>query len=278
MSTPATRKGGSPKRPWTVVNMAMTADGKIATAGREVTSFGSPLDLEALYHLRSRVDAVLCGARTVEETGATLANREGTTRSVEGAARRASLRVRVIVSGSASFSLTAALWEDRSTPIAVLVSGEAPASRRNALRQMADSVWESPGPGVDLVRGVEWIHSTWDIRRMVCEGGGTLNAALFRAGLVDELRLTLCPRLFGGKSSPSIADGLAGALGDANRFEKPRVRRVGDELFLVFRKKPVTGPVPGTTSPLVGSILAEVEPACPTADAGPASGYPRPSR
>ena len=275
---PGTGNGGSPKRPWIVVNMAMTADGKIATAGREVTSFGSPLDLESLYQLRSRMDAVLCGARTVEETGATLANREGISHPLEGIPRRASLRVRVVVSGSASFSLSAALWKDRSTPIAVLVSGEAPASRRNALRQMADSIWESPGPGVDLVRGVEWIHTTWNVQRMVCEGGGTLNVSLFREGLVDELRLTLCPRLFGGRSSPSIADGLAGTLRDANRFEKPRIRRLGNELFLVFRSKPVMGRVQGITSPLAESIPSKAEPACPTTDAGRASGYPRPSR
>ena len=46
--------------------MAMTADGKIATANRAVHSFGSRRDLEHLYELRATADAVMCGARTVE--------------------------------------------------------------------------------------------------------------------------------------------------------------------------------------------------------------------
>src|SRR5208282_6737629 len=59
-------KNRNSKPPFVFVNMAMTADGKIATANRAVHSFGSPRDLEHLYELRATADAVMCGARTVE--------------------------------------------------------------------------------------------------------------------------------------------------------------------------------------------------------------------
>ena len=59
-------KARSPKLPFVLVNMAMTADGKIATANRAVHSFSSERDLEHLYELRATADAVMCGARTVE--------------------------------------------------------------------------------------------------------------------------------------------------------------------------------------------------------------------
>jgi riboflavin biosynthesis pyrimidine reductase len=62
----------SPKLPFVFVNMAMTADGKIATANRTVHSFGSAQDLAHLYELRATSDAVLCGARTVEVAETTL--------------------------------------------------------------------------------------------------------------------------------------------------------------------------------------------------------------
>ncbi len=54
------------KLPFVFVNMAMTADGKIATANRAIHSFGSARDLAHLYGLRATADAVICGARTVE--------------------------------------------------------------------------------------------------------------------------------------------------------------------------------------------------------------------
>ncbi len=75
--TPGSQRAPSSRHsrfPEVVINMAMTVDGKIATANRAVTSFGSPRDLRSLYRLRSSADAILCGARTVEQSDATLGN------------------------------------------------------------------------------------------------------------------------------------------------------------------------------------------------------------
>ena len=40
---------------------------------------------------------------------------------------------------------------------------------------------------------------------------------LFRAGLVDELHLTICPKIFGGRRAPTIADGLGAKKLSARR-------------------------------------------------------------
>ena len=52
----------SHKLPFVFVNMAMTADGKIATANRAGSSFGSARDREHLLQLRATADAVMAGA------------------------------------------------------------------------------------------------------------------------------------------------------------------------------------------------------------------------
>jgi riboflavin-specific deaminase-like protein len=223
-------------RPWIVANMAISSDGKIATAGREVTSFGSPADLRGLYRLRATADAVMCGARTVEETGATLGNGGDAFRRIRIRAGLAAAPVRIVVSGSASLDPEAAIWKVRTSPLVVLVSSHAPAPRRRRLALLADALWESPGAQVDLAKACEWIHSRWRVRRMVCEGGGTLNAAMLSAGLLDELTLTLCPRVFGGQASPTIADGSSRMLQDACHLGRPTIRRRGDELFMTYRR------------------------------------------
>jgi riboflavin biosynthesis pyrimidine reductase len=46
---------------------------------------------------------------------------------------------------------------------------------------------------VDFAAALAELRTRWGVRRLVCEGGGELNAALFAAGLVDELHLTICP-------------------------------------------------------------------------------------
>jgi riboflavin biosynthesis pyrimidine reductase len=71
----------------------------------------------------------------------------------------------------------------------------------------------------------------------LCEGGGELNDALFRAGLVDELHLTICAKLLGGRNAPTIADGLGALkLARATSLVLKSAKRIGDELFLVLSK------------------------------------------
>ncbi len=222
-------------RPWVVVNMAMTADGKIATAGREVTTFGSPRDLRALYSLRATADAVLCGARTVEETGATLGNGGEAFLRRRIRAGLSEMPLRVVVSGRASLDPSAAIWKAKGSPIVVLISSEAPAGARKRLEPLADAVWVSPSKGLDLKSALAWLRARWGVQRLVCEGGGSLNAAMFRSGLVDELRVTLCPRVFGGNASPTIADGSPGILGNAFRLGRPEMRCHGGELYVTWK-------------------------------------------
>ena len=73
------------------------------------------------------------------------------------------------------------------------------------------------------------------VKRLLCEGGGEINEALFRARLVNEVYLTLSPVIFGGRQAPTLADGegVAGLSDSANLLLKSR-KRLGQELFLVF--------------------------------------------
>jgi 2,5-diamino-6-(ribosylamino)-4(3H)-pyrimidinone 5'-phosphate reductase len=211
----------APARPFVFVNMAMTADGKIATANRAVTSFGSPRDLEHLYELRATADAILCGARTVEQSQATLGN--GPDRFTARRRRRGlgDFPLRVVVTGSGTISPAAALWGKDFSPVVVLTTRRAPAARLRTLERLAAAVWISPGRELDFAAALAWLADTFGVRRLLSEGGGEANDALFRAGLVDELHLTVCPLIFGGRAAPTLADGagaatLAGACtGDA---------------------------------------------------------------
>ncbi len=88
--------------PFVLVNMAMTADGKIATANRAIHSFSSARDLAHLYELRATVDAVMCGARTVEISRSILDPGGAKFRRRRLKHGLAEYNLRVIVSGSGS--------------------------------------------------------------------------------------------------------------------------------------------------------------------------------
>ena len=95
--------------PFVLVNMAMTADGKIATANRRIHSFSSGRDLEHLYELRATADAVMGGARTVEISRSILGTGGEQFRKLRFKRGLAEYNLRVIVSGSGSIMYGAQL-------------------------------------------------------------------------------------------------------------------------------------------------------------------------
>ena len=69
------------------------------------------------------------------------------------------------------------------------------------------------------------------VRRILCEGGPTLNAALFEAGLVDDIYLTIAPKLIGGDDPLTIVK--AGRFGTIPLTLQSLIEIEG-ELFLRY--------------------------------------------
>ena len=100
------------KRPFVFINMAMTADGKIASTNRKVTTFGSRSDHQRLLELRAKADAILTGAGTLNaQPNITLGP----------APKQESAPVRVIVSGSGQVNPQHTIFTP-GAPVIVLTS------------------------------------------------------------------------------------------------------------------------------------------------------------
>jgi riboflavin-specific deaminase-like protein len=221
--------------PFVFVNMAMTADGKISTANRALSSFGSKRDLEHLYELRATADAVMAGARTAEVIDLKMGpggKRFEALRLRNGLNR---FNLRIVVSGSGSMDPNATIFQHRFSPIIVVTTSRAPAARLASLRKVADEVVVAGSREVDFEFVFRHLRRQWNVRRLLSEGGGELNDAVFRAGLVDELHLTICPKIFGGRAAPTIVEGRGFRfLRDAAVMKLKSMRRVGPEVFLVY--------------------------------------------
>jgi riboflavin-specific deaminase-like protein len=240
-----------PKPPFLLINMAMTADGKIATANRAVSSFGSRRDREHLLELRATADAVMAGARTADLNQITMGPGAARYRRLRRKRGLAEYNLRVIVSRSGTINPAAAVFQRKFSPIIILTTGRANASRLRVLRALADEVKICGRKEIDFHQALRWLLTKWKVERLLCEGGGELNSALFRAGVVDELHLTICPKIVGGGLAPTIADGVGALrLESATRLELKSARRRGDEMFLVYGvKRPALLPtLPGATA------------------------------
>lgn len=229
------RRASRGTRPFVFVNVATTADGKLATANRAVSTFSSKRDREHMLELRATADAVMSGARTVDSAAITMGPGPARYRRLRMKRGLAEYNLRVIVSGSGSVDPKSEVFKHGFSPVIILTTHRAGEHKHQRLRALADEVKICGVKEIDFQQALRWLWKKWGVRRLLCEGGGELNAALFRARLVDEVHLTLCPKIFGGRGAPTMADG-AGALklGDATRLELKSRKRINDELFLVY--------------------------------------------
>ena len=222
--------------PFVYLNVATTADGKLAPANRRFVAFGSRRDKKLLLELRARADAVMAGARTVDLVPVNLGPGPIKYRRLRLKNGFAEYNLRVVVSGSGTLNPQAEIFRRHFSPVLVLASGRAPEKNLRRLREVADEVRVFGEKEIDFVAALKWLRQRWKVRRLLCEGGGEINAALFRAGLVDEVYQTICPFIFGGRNAPTLADGQGvQRLTQATQLRLISRKRVGAELYLVYR-------------------------------------------
>jgi 5-amino-6-(5-phosphoribosylamino)uracil reductase len=108
-----------------------------------------------------------------------------------------------------------------------------PEAKRASLAKVATLV-ELGASRVDVARLLEWLALERRCMTVLCEGGGVLVAELFGARAVDELYVTVVPRVLGGASAPTMVEGDGfepDAIPDAKLGS---VETIGDELFLRY--------------------------------------------
>lgn len=223
--------------PFVYLNVATTADGKLAPANRHFVPFGSKRDQEFLLELRARADAVMSGARTVGPMPVNLGPGPAKYRKMRLRKGLPEYNLRVVVSGSGNLNPRAEIFRHRFSPIIVLVTNRAPESRVRRLREVADEVKAFGDKELNFTAALRWLRQKRGVKRLLCEGGGEVNAGLFQEGLVDEVYHTLCPLVFGGRNAPTMADGEGfPTLASAARLRLKSWKRAGDELFLVWQR------------------------------------------
>lgn len=196
----ATRTG----RPWVTWKTATTLDGRVAAADGSSAWITSPEARADVHELRSRCGAVVVGTGTAlaDDPALTARRPDGTPRE------RQPLRV---VLGARTLPPAARL-HDASAPTLQL-------------------------PGDDLAAALATLHRH-GVRRAMLEGGPTLTAAFWRAGLVDEVVAYLAPALLGAGPTAVGDLGITSIAGIA-RLQIDDVALVGPDVRITAH------PVPG---------------------------------
>jgi riboflavin-specific deaminase-like protein len=217
-----------PHRPYLVLNMVASLDGR-ATIDWRTKGLSTELDRRLFHHLRTQADAIMVGAGTVriERYGRmTKTDELREKRQREGLAPDP---LAVVVSGRLDLPADLPLLNDPEQRVVIATASDA------ALPGLGEQV-DYARVGDDLPLLMARLRDDHDIGSILCEGGPTLNSFLLAAGLVDELFLTLNPKLVGGAAALTIVAGrelvepaelelISVAEGDGDLFTRWRVQK-----------------------------------------------------
>lgn len=181
-------------KPYIIIFSTTTIDGKIAS--KTGYSFLScPKDLERLHKLRKEIGAVAVGAETVikDDPSLRLKYFEGEN------------PLKIIIDGRLRSPLNARVFTINPHKTILITSNHADQEKLKELMNRGIKVLLFQGPNIDLREAVHELYKI-GIMKLMVEGGGILNWNFLQYKLVDELRVTISPYVFG--SGRSIFEGI----------------------------------------------------------------------
>ncbi len=182
-------------RPYLILNMVSTLDGRASLGGRS-GPIGNRADRELFHALRAGVDAVMAGAGTVrvERYGRIIPNAATRERRRERGLSEEPLAC--IVSARLSLPDDMPLLNEPAARVVIVTPSAASLTGTSA---QIEYVRAGSDGRLDLRLAMRELSERFGVRTLLCEGGPHLNAELLQAGLVDELFLSLAPKLTGGE-------------------------------------------------------------------------------
>jgi diaminohydroxyphosphoribosylaminopyrimidine deaminase/5-amino-6-(5-phosphoribosylamino)uracil reductase len=214
--------------PYVTVKVAMTLDGKIATASGDSKWITSEVARRRAHQLRNQVDAIVVGAQTVVRDDPAL-----TTRIPEGRHAR-----RIILDPSLRTPLSSKVYERNGTHVLVLTAKDIRSPKASRLRAKGVDVRTLgvTARGLVLKPALEALAKEGALHLMV-EGGATTISHFLRNDVVDEIVLFVAPKIIGQEGLTWSGPLSIRSVAQAREFRLDAVERWGDEVMLRFKTR-----------------------------------------
>ncbi len=182
---------------YVAINMVSAIDGKVSVGGKAST-IGSRVDRRIMRNIRCAFDAVLVGAGSVRAEEMNL----GVPPDLSEQRRRSGRRKQplgVVLAGASKLPLHRKLFQNlraEDSPIVVIAGRSTPKSTLRQASRLGARVLISEGS--DLPEPVQVLHmlkENLSVRSLLVEGGPSVNASFLAADSVDDLFLTLNPKI-----------------------------------------------------------------------------------
>jgi len=185
------------KRPYVIVNCAMSADGKIASPSGKQLRISNEEDIKRMYNLRNSCDAVLVGIGAVLSDDPKLTVKEKYVKNPKQP-------LRVVLDSKCRTPKDALVLNDVAKTLIVATEGNEKQFDRDHIEVVG--IKADDGMHVELESMLDLLYQR-GIKKLLVEGGGTIIWSFLRNRLVDDLYTYIGPCIIGGKNTPTVADG-----------------------------------------------------------------------
>ncbi|MBI2597484.1 RibD family protein [Candidatus Daviesbacteria bacterium] len=203
-------------RPFFYSNFVQTVDGKVAVKGKGYWPIGSKTDHDVLMELRTYADCLIHGGETARQDG------ELTLKSLN---KRSFQQTRRVLGKSAKLPYYIITRHPQSLKY---------------LNSLGCNVINLPGRIASNL-GKEFLGELKEqgYKHVLIEGGPTLLGSFLKENLIDELFLTIAPKIIGGRqnSTKTLVDGILFPSTLIKKLTLLSVKKVKDELFLRYSIK-----------------------------------------
>jgi 5-amino-6-(5-phosphoribosylamino)uracil reductase len=223
-------------RPHVTVILAMTADGKITDYRRSAARFGSSNDRLHLERQISLVDGVILGADTLRAYGTTMYVSDSQLLEAREKRSQTSQPVQIIVSASGDLNPG---WRFFRQPIprwllTVPYGAKLWREQKEFERILIIHNTKENNSAIDWRATFKQLQEL-NLNKLAVLGGGELIASLMAVDLIDELWLTICPIILGGKTAPTPVSGKGFLQSQGKQLKLLEVQQVEAELFLHYQ-------------------------------------------
>ena len=223
-------------RPFTFINAAMSADGKISTNLRKQVRISGDNDFARVDRLRAGADAVMVGIGTVLADDPSLTIKSGNLRRAHKEKYGYENPIRIVVDSMARTPIEADILIKGDAERIIAVCEQAPIQQVEELKKKA-TIITAGNVQVDLNILMSSLHQK-GIHTLMIEGGATLNCSLVSQGLVDEIYTYIGAVILGGEQAPTLVDGIGfSRRKQATGLELISIEKIDDGVLLKWRVK-----------------------------------------
>lgn len=227
---------GSSSKPYIFTNFVSTVDGKvqILTNWKSYWPIGSKTDHDTLTQLRSLADCLIHGSKLANIFPFVESIHTEKLKSLRRKLGKSEILPYVVLSNHPNKNLIVKLESPDKTYLITSKNSYLPSGSDKLVKIVRIGEDE-----IDLIKLMSFLSINLGTKRILVEGGPTLLGSFLEENLIDEIFLTIAPKIFGNKTGDSLTL-VEGRLFEANKIKNLGListKTAGDELYIRYRVK-----------------------------------------